>query len=265
MQSNKDVHGLAVFSRESQIRERSLKVYTYLICHSQLVDDPKFGDRRRVFQQKDINLSQMGKILKMDERTIKKYWEQLEEDGILYFNASGNRWEEDRKLSFNERWKVRRKHKETYYHINYRSGEYFRKIPKETLIALNETYQVKELVLKIYIILTNYQEYCIYNGDKTKCFTYKDLRDVLDYTSQAKINKDLEAALLKLQSYNLIDIEPGLYTHPNGWKIPVFILKQVNWYIDYNIKDFETGDSIWTDEIKAELRKQSKELYKEYF
>jgi hypothetical protein len=74
----------------------------------------------------------------MDERTIKSYWEKLENDGVIIFNAIGSGWKENRELSFNERWKQRRKHKETYYHIPFRENELFRKIPKETLIRLNE-------------------------------------------------------------------------------------------------------------------------------
>lgn len=57
MQSNNKVSGLAVCSEERAIRERSLKLYTYLLCHSELVDNPKYGNYRRVFQQKDVNLS----------------------------------------------------------------------------------------------------------------------------------------------------------------------------------------------------------------
>jgi hypothetical protein len=68
----------------------------------------------------------------MDERTIKKYWEMLELEDLIRYN---NWKQEDKSLSFNERWKIRNKNKNVYYEIP--TPPKFRKIPKETLVEIN--------------------------------------------------------------------------------------------------------------------------------
>jgi hypothetical protein len=68
----------------------------------------------------------------MDERTIKRYWEMLELEGLIVYNGF---FKEDLSLSFKERWKIRNKNKNVYYEIP--TPPKFRKIPKETLIELN--------------------------------------------------------------------------------------------------------------------------------
>jgi hypothetical protein len=55
----------------------------------------------------------------------------------------------------------------------------------------------------------------------------------------------MEDSLRELSSLGLIDIETGIKTHDNGWKIPIFVLKEVNWYINYNIMDFKTEEPVW--------------------
>ena len=122
MQSNKNVKGRAIFSEPKQIKERSLKIYSYLVCKAYLRNAPnEFGDNVRIFQQRDINLAEMKRIFHMDERTIKKCWEGLEDERLIKFTPHG--WEEQlydttgREIPFNDRWKVRRKHNETYYEI----------------------------------------------------------------------------------------------------------------------------------------------------
>lgn len=264
MQSNNHVKGLAVCSEEKNIRNRSLKLYTYLLCHSNLVDNPGYGDKRRVFQQKDINLSKMGAILKMDERTIKKYWEQLESDGIIRFNDVGSNWKEDFNLSFNERWKIRRQHKYTYYHIIFNNNELFRKIPKETLIYLNENEynKVDELTLKIYITLINFQEYAIMNNKTERIFTYQDLQEVLGFAQQSQTNRRMEKSLIDLRKLGLLEFTTGEKTTENGWKIPIFILKQVNWYVYYDCKDYDTSERTWDDETIQIVKEENQKYIK---
>lgn len=257
MQSNRNVKGLPVISEQERIRQRSLKVYIYLVCISQMVDNPfNGGSPRRVFQQKDVNLSKMAKVLKMDERTIKKYWEALEADRLVIFNAKGSRWEEDDSKTFVERWKERRKHGETYYHIDTSGGWLFRKLPRETLIELNTEYQASELTIKIYLTLVNLQEKCIINNQKEVIFTYQDLQKILGYSSEDSTNRKMEKSLLQLQSLGLIQIKVGERTVNNGWKIPVFILKQVNWYIDYEFKGLDTTQGVLDAQLIEETKKE---------
>lgn len=265
MQSNKDITGRAVFSDEENIREKSLKLYTYLVCHANLRNQPNaFGDNVRIFQQRDIVLSQIHKILGMEERTIKKYWEELESGGLIRFRPRD--WREDPTLSFNERWKIRKKHKETYYEIPIYGGQIFRKIPKLTLIKLNEEYQVEELFLKTYITLVNYQEDCIMNNLPYKKFTYQDLREILGYTSHSVTNRKFEDILNHMKALKLIEIEKGDFVNSFGTKIPVFILNQVNFYICHDMQDFDTADEnvIKPDQIKR-IREINKEEYPDIF
>lgn len=247
MQSNKNIKGRAIFSQQEDIKEKSLKLYMYLVAHANLRNAPnKFGDNVRIFQQRDIVLTKIKKILNMDERTIKKYWEELEKSDLIRFCPHG--WKEvffDEKknpVSFNDRWKIRNKHKETYYEIPVLEGMLFRKIPKQTIVQLNEYYCVKELTLKVYMTLVNYQEDCITNGYTYKRFTYQDLRDMLGYAQENAINKKLEGALNELIGFNLISLEKGDFVNEYGLKIPVFILNQVNFYIDFEIMNFETAN-----------------------
>ena len=244
--SNKNIKGEPIFCENERIKQRSLKIYTYLVCISHLKDS---YSGTRIFQQREINLSAIKRLFKMDERTIKKYWEQLEMDGLIQFNG---RYHENYDTTFAERWKVRNKNKESYYSIPCPTP--YRKIPKETLKELNEELNVDELTLKIYLILLNYQEICILTGKNKKAFTYTDLRDILGYSSHHDTNKKLEAALLQLESLNLISIKTDKMLNKYGVSIPVFILEEVRFYIDYDIKDYEPSvESVIEDKIKEQI------------
>lgn len=271
VQSNKNVKGRAVFSGPQQIKERSLKLYSYLVCRAYLRNAPtEFGDNVRIFQQRDINLAEIKRIFHMDERTIKKCWEGLEDERLIKFTPHG--WEEQlyddngEPISFIERWKVRRKHGETYYEMPIKGSQLFRKIPKETLVELNEVYNINELTLKIYMSLVNYQEECILNNISFKKFTYLDLRALLGYSKQNNINRKMEHSLLALQSLGLIDIKTGNFINTNGLTIPCFVLQQANFYINYDIKDFKPGEEhAMEEDIISKIREKNKELYPEAF
>lgn len=246
MITNKNIKGEPVFCENKHIKEKSLQIYTYLVCLSHLKDS---YSGVRIFQQKDVVLSSIKKLFKMDERTIKKYWEKLEQDGLIHFNG---RYREDYKSSFNERWKIRNKHKDSYYEIPCPTP--YRKIPKETLIELNEEKHADELTLKVYLILLNYQEISILNNKKTKAFTYTDLRDILGYKLHNDINKKLEEILNRLESWNLISIKTDRILNKYGVSIPVFILEEVRFYIDYNIKNYApASESVIEEDIKEQI------------
>lgn len=280
MQTNKNISGRAIFSETQQIKERSIKLYAYLVCRANLRNKPdRAGDNVRIFQQKDINLSAIKKLFHMDERTIKRCWEGLELEGLIKFCPHD--WQEIKtveieendgskktvKVPFTERWKIRRKHKETYYEIPIRSREQlFRKIPKDTLTQLNERYNVNELTLKIYMTLINFQEECILNGHTYKKFTYWDLRGLLGYQKHDDIDKRMEDSLRVLQSLGLIEVEKEQFINEYGAKIPCFILNQANFYINFNIKDYSTGEyQAIPTEIYEKIKEDNKENYPEQF
>lgn len=249
MNSNQKIRGRAIFSEPEQVRNKSLKLYMYLVCIANLRNAPgPQGDNIRIFQQRDIILSKIGKILKMDERTIKKYWEQLENERLIIFK--NHSWQEDYDLSFIERWKIRNKHKETYYEIP--QPPLFRKVPKETIQALIHKYEVDELTLKIYMLLINYQEDCNYNGFSYKKFTYQDLRDILHY-NKADINQKFENSLRQLKSLGLLNYDKSEFINTFGVKIPCFIAYSVNFYINFDLMDFNPAEE---NAISEEQRKR---------
>lgn len=265
MNTNKDVSGRAVISEERYVREKSLKLYTYLVCLGELRNAPNmFGDNVRVFRQRDIVLTRIKSALNMDERTIKKYWQELEDSNLVRFKPHG--WEEDMSKSFNQRWTERRKHKDTYYEMTIYEGQLFRKIPKETLVDLNEIYQVNELTLKVYITLVNMQEAAFKKGKTFKKFTYVDLRDLLGYAKKNETNRKLEASLNFLRSLGLVEYEEGTFKNSYGATIPVFALTAVNFYINYKLKDFEPAEENVLTEIEIEeIREKNREMYPEVF
>lgn len=275
MKTNKDIKGRAVFSQESQIRKKSLKLYSYLVCKAYLRNTPQRGvPNVRIFQQKDIVLSRIKEIFKMDERTIKKCWEGLETEGLIRFCP--HTWKEEKfkedaegnfiKIPFNERWKIRRKHGESYYELPIDDEQLFRKIPKQTLVELNEVYNVNELTMKVYMTLINYQEMAYINNKHNKTFTYKDLRDLLGYALESATDVKLEASLHLLESLGLITIEMTHFKNTYGVNIPCFVLTEVDFYIHYKIKDFKTGDeNTLTEDEKAEIRALNKKQYPEAF
>lgn len=268
MQENRKVKGLAVFSKEEQVKKRSLKLYTYFVCHSFLRNEPnQFGDNVRIFKQRDINLQDIKRALGLDPETTKKYLGLLEDSGLIRFTPRG--WKEERDnegqlLPMSERWKERRKHKETYYEIP--APPAFRKIPKETLIELNETFCVNEFTIKLYIVLSNYQESCIKENQKYWKFTYQDIRDIFEYASNDRINKKIGASLFLLREMGLIELETGNFVNKFGVSIPCFVLNQVNFYLKYDFKDYQTGEySIIDESIKNEIIQKYKGEYSEAF
>lgn len=260
-----------IFSEPHQIKEQSLKLYSYLLCLSHFRNTPRKGfDNVKIFQQKNINLSQIKRLFSMDERTIKKCWEGLENEGLIYFTPRD--WKEtlividengnQKKTSFNDKWKERRKHPETYYEIPVNENQLYRKIPEITIQGLIDIYNVNELTMKIYMTLVNLQENCIVNGWHYKSFTYKDLCEMVGYVKEGKTSKRMEDCLRNLQSLGLIEIKQDIFINSYGVKIPCFILNQANFYINYDIKDYQTGDySILPEEVKQAVRDAQKELY----
>ena len=259
MKSNENVKGRAIFSSPAQVKKKSLKVYSYLTCIAHLRNAAnKFGDNVRIFQQRDIVLSKMEKEIGMDRRTIKKAWAELEEAELIRFCPKD--WKEDGALSFDNKWKIRNKHKDTYYEIP--RPPLFRKIPKETLLELNEIHKVSELTMKIYITLANYQEDCIINGLSYKRFTYKDIQTILGYAQESAFNRKVEAAINQLAGLGLLSYSLGNYTDTNGHIIPVYILNSVNFYTNYKNKEFKTGDiNVIQKEQIERIKEENKENY----
>lgn len=281
--SNKHTPGAAIFSDEPHIRQQSTKVYIYLVCKSRSRNTvQEMGDTTRIFQQKDIVLTKMRKALEMDERTIKKYWRLLEEEGLIRFRPRWNNAEDELKgvaeqtlkkgeitpftaltttekdKIFNAQWKIRNKHKDTYYEIP--RASFYRKIPEKTLTFLNETIGVSELVMKVYLTLINTQEEAYQKGKKYTRFTYADLCRTLDFTLHSATIKRLEAALVLLKKLGLITLELINEKDMQGGTRTFLCLKNVSFFLEDEIIGVDiSNESVLSDETIARLKEALKE------
>lgn len=237
-----------IFCDEKKLKSNSLKVYTYLVLLSNLKDNIS---RDRIFKHKDLNLSRMEKILKMDRRTIQKSMFQLEENNLLLYNVRDNEYLELK--TDKERWNYRKHHKDTYYVLH--CPERFRRIPQETLKFLAADENISELTYKIYIALTNYQEIAILNKKEKKYFAPQDIRKMLGYEQHIDINKKISRSLKILKAYGLIDYDNCFYNNKYGKRIKAYVLFQANFYVNEVTEDSEVDEKaeIVEDEIIDEI------------
>lgn len=280
MQSNQDVkEGAAIFSEKKHVRDQSLRVYTYLVCRSYSRNFmQEGGDRTRIFQQRDIKLSQMKTTLGMDERTIKKYWRLLEESRFLRFQPEWKNAQEelfnlkkdflekkgikaeyttvlteieklksaDKDKLFIEEWKLRNKHKDCYYEIP--CPHYYRKIPEKTLIFLNEILGLNELTLKVYITMISLQEEAFCNNKVYKRFTYSDICQVLNYTPHMDIIKRIQGALVQLEGLKLIEYDTKTEKNSKGATQTFLLLRNVSFYLENKIFGIEISEDVTFDQ-----------------
>ena len=234
-----------IFCDEKKIKNNSLKVYTYLVLLSNLKDNMS---KDRIFKHRDLNLSKMEKILKMDRRTIQKYMFELEREHLLLYNVRDNEYlelETDK-----EKWNYRKHHKDTYYVLH--CPDRFRKIPQETLKFLAADENISELTYKIYIALTNYQEIAILNKKEKKYFAPQDIRKMLGYEQHIDINKKISRSLKILKAYGLIDYDTCFYNNIYGKRIKAYVLFQANFYVNEDSGIDEKAEIV-EDEIIDEI------------
>lgn len=254
MQEENGKKALPILSDEAAIKNNCLKLYSYLIYNSSLVDK-KTGKRK--FYQKDVNLSEIGRAIRLDTRTIKKYWERLEYDGLISFIGLT-----DYEKTFSQNFSERRKQKNSFYTMKKPSR--FRLIPKETIKNFQQEINISEIEMKIYIILANYQNACILNGRTSYQFGYADLIKILGLTNEKQNRIAVLKTLNWLEKLGLIKYETGLKKNGTfNQDIPFFLLKQVNFYINKEIIKMinEKGVELISDEDKGELLKSLQNLF----
>ena len=78
---------LPIVSKEKKVRDNCMRLYTYLVTLSipDFSNSPSRKKGRRQFQQKDFTLNKIHNVLGIDPKTIKKYWHQLELDGLIKY------------------------------------------------------------------------------------------------------------------------------------------------------------------------------------
>lgn len=250
---------LPIVSKEEKVRDNCMKLYTYLVTLS----IPDFSNRasrergRRQFQQKDFTLNKIHTILGMDAKTIKKYWQQLELDGLVKYVGGAK---VDRNLTWEKNFMARKKYPEGYYHID--RPEKFRKIPKDTVTKILQEYLVSELELKIYLMLGNVQEY-YYNkgGVQNIQITYKDLIVLLGMKNEKQNRVAIKKALVWLKEIGLIVFEQDKRKAGNfNFEVECINLIQVNFYIDPANTSIDNSDyELISLQDKEEIIKMSLE------
>ena len=219
--NKEDEDNCLIFNDSENLKRQSLKLYIYLVCHANLEYDYKCEQYYRIFKQREIVLTEIKNSINMDQETIKKYWEKLEEAGLLSPAQEG--FVEDHNVSFKERWKNRNKNKELYY--NFSGLKNFEIIPKNTLLLLNEKYCFSELTIKIYLILLSFQRN---NNNK---ITLQHIREELGFTSELKTNKNIKESLLALRDVGLLDFIEENQKNLKGATIPSFNIIEVKYYL----------------------------------
>ena len=266
----------AMVKDEEDIKKNSMKLYSYLLC----IAGKEPNGTGRLFQQKNLVLTEIKKCTGLDPKTIKVYLYELEMAGLVKFkgkeqfkrfysedflkeNKSGDliidrtalrKAKESEAFSV---WKMR--DKKAYYHIP--RPERFTPIPEITLEKLNSVYELDELELKIYIMCCTYRDIQVelYNGVDKK-ISFEQLRDSLGLKDNGStINRKIKKTFYFLRGLGLMDFEMGSYYNSRGNKIECFNLKQVNYYV--NEERYEWNED---DIVDSEFLKEAKERLKQY-
>lgn len=138
---------LPVVSEKKEIQRNSMRLYIHLLSIS------SFGgaDKPRILMQRDVSPTKISNLLHMKQETIKKYWRLLEEHRLLIYKGV-----EDPKFTWGKMFQIRNKDKNAYYQIPKKTP--YRIMPKETLLKIQNEYQVSEEELKMYLRLAEMQE-----------------------------------------------------------------------------------------------------------
>lgn len=216
---------LPIVSQGDKVQKNSMRLYAYLVCLSKFVSKNK----PRRFYQKDFTLAKISKELRMKNETIKKYWQILEDTGLVVYNGRDNRWDYS---TWGEAFMTRKKYTLGYYELSKEKTQY-RIVPRETLDKIRTDFLVDETELKLYLFLANLQEQYLNMGYNEAEFTLKEARELMGLKKETKTYKRLYLALLWLMKINLIKARIETKMIPNyAQEISYFVIEKVNYYTD---------------------------------
>lgn len=268
--------------KEDDVKNNSMKLYSYLLCISGLA---RYPENTRMFRHKNLVLTQIKKYTGITDKTVKLYLYELERAGLVIYRGTPDEQiegydypkEQDflklnggvDKVAYRKAkeglafliWKSR--NKEGVYHIP-RPNPYT-PIPEVTLEKLNTLFELDELEIKTYILCCIFRDIQVekYDG-KSKVLKYEDLREALGKhkTAQTFTDSKIRRTLYLLRGLGLIDIEDGYTYNQKGVKIPCFKLIYVGYYVEYCEKNFQYEDNN-EDIIAAQerLEQYDKSLY----
>lgn len=250
----KSEHGdnLPIVSDKKEIQRNSMRLYIYLVS----ISDFNGRNQPRILRQKNICVKNIKEALGMHPDTIKKYWRLLEEHSLIKYEGPAHP-----EMDWKKVFTIRRKDGATYYTIPKKTP--YRIIPRETISKMQDSFLVNEKELKIYLLLAEMQERFCYLSSPERNFTIADLRELLHYTNQEKINKELLACLVWLKELGLIEYKIMSLKKSNlGYDIPVFNLISVNYYTSGGdiAKALQAADvPVVSEDIKKDIL-QSKEI-----
>lgn len=262
----------AMVKDEDDIKRNSMKLYSYLLC----IAGKEPAGTGRLFQQKNLVLTQIKKYTNLEPKTIKLYLYELETNGLIEFrgpakftrvdhsqcyttNSKGERKlnkTQLRKLKEQEAfstWKLRERN--DYYRIP--RPERYTPIPEITLDKLNKNFGCSELEYKTYVLCCAYRDIQVeLYGGTSKQITYESFREAIgQMNNRTVINKQIKAALYFLKGVGLIDFKTGFYYNTKGAKIECFELIQVNYYSDEEDIIWEETDFLELDDsTKTEIQ-----------
>jgi hypothetical protein len=89
--------------------------------------------------------------------------------------------------------------------------------------------------LKLYYLCCGYRDLCHARGEATKSITFEKIRDAFGLSKQNANDVKIRRSLLFLKSLGLIDYIETFSSNSKGAKIPKFKIKEVNYYINYEV------------------------------
>lgn len=273
--------GLGTMADQTDISQNSQKLFNYLLC---LAGNPP-NMQKRVFQHKNINLTQISATIDLSVNSIKKYWWELERNNKIFYGNDNiepeetkklrreliEEWQEKTKKEITEMtdkeefeiwkklWVIRKKRPCEYYEVN--AGHQKRNIPKETLKMINEELHFSEQDIKLYQYLLTYREIGIEKMYQSFDFSMQDLRTFLGKKKEQKNHISIYKSLLLLKSYELIDFEERFELNQKNKRIRHFILTNVNFYITSKYKDCEEDEKSYINQsIQDEIAERIKSM-----
>lgn len=185
----------AMVKDEEDIKKNSMKLYSYLLCIAGKEPD----GTGRLFQQKNLVLTEIQRCTGLQPKTTKLYLYELEMEGLISFRGAEKftrLYKEDfmkenkngeqvvdktafRKAKEQEAFKVwKTRDKKSYYHIP--RPERYTPIPEITLEKLNTIFELDEFELKVYILCCTYRDIQVeLYGGLEKTTKFEDIRDAL--------------------------------------------------------------------------------------
>lgn len=272
-----NIKGAAPMPKREDKILNPMKLYTYLVCISGLATYP---ENTRMFRHKNLVLTKIKNAIGITDKTAKLYLYQLELAGLIEYQGQCKRLPTDelenillkyeessegtKERKINEMigaqlWKKRNKlEKEGVYYIP--RPDKWTPIPEITLKKLNEDYGCSELEMKLFLLCCSYRDLCYYEGKNKKNITFELVRDTLKIKrSGSEPNKEIRKALFFLKELGLINFVEKAINNNKGGQIPCFELKEVNYYITYEI--LTSNEEIETINAK-ELRERIELIYK---